>query len=68
MKKMGSILGMALAIETMSIAPTTSYQDRWGTKPGKRKVRGLAIDGSKPTKRRMKVKLARKANLKNRKR
>ena len=68
MRKMGSILGMALAIGTMSTAQSISHQDKWGTKPGKRKVRGQAIDGSKPTKRRMKVKLARKANLKNRKR
>ena len=67
MRKMGSILGMALAM-TMSTAQSTSHSDRWGKTPGKRKVRGEAIDGSKPTKRRMKVKLARKANLKNRKR
>ena len=68
MSKMKSLLGMALAIETMSTAQSISHPGRWGTKPGKREVRGLARDGNKPTKRRMKVKLARKANLKNRKR
>lgn len=68
MRKMGSLLGMALAIGSLSTAQSASHSDMWGKTPGKRKKRGEAIDGSKPTKRRMKVKLARKANLKNRKR
>lgn len=64
MGKLSSILGLSLAM--MSSAQTTG-KTNWGRLSGRMKNRKLNPEGyrGKPTKRRLKVKLARKAKLRN---
>lgn len=63
---MKSVLLTAMAIASMPLAQTTGKTD-WGTLSGRMKNRKLNPEGyrGKPTKRRLKVKLARKAKLRN---
>jgi len=64
MKKMSLMLGLTAAMFSMpTFGSDNDLKSRFKAKPGKQ----IAADGSKPSNRRLKTKLARKANLKNRK-